>query len=463
MCLTWRHNIHSFVIQEVNDMRKVLLFSLCLFLLTGMMAFSAGKGEEAGTETEKKELDVLYFVGGMGEMANYAVEKLKANNPGADISLEYNHKAHDVLRNRMMAGNPPDVFNINKGLYSHYGAIAEGLLGSVEFILDAPALDYDGTLGDRIIQTNLDGIGYVDGTHYVIPEVSYLGGFWYDEKLMSDLGIDVSDDWTWDEFMDACAVIKENGITPFAYLGSFAHEYPLNYYLNPMIAALDYDTYVDIQNLVPGAWDSPAVREALSRIEEMRDKDYIWPASVGASTEVQMEFAKRKIGFYPCGSWLKAEMADSWPEDFNLQFFPVPGKNKASGTNYVYSTDLVSAIPSDPKNKELTIEYYQYLLSDKDVITNTIRDNQFVMPLVGFAEDFGNLLPNAVTDAVRATNDRPTFMNMLGLWYSELPDEIGNAINALVAGDQGIDQFIQRVEDKAKRVRNDDSIPKYEY
>ena len=105
----------------------------------------------------------------------------------------------------------------------------------------------------------------------------------------------------------------------------------------------------------------------------------------------------------------------------------------------------------------------QYLLSDKDVITNTIRDNQFVMPLVGFAEDFGKLLPDAVTDAVRATNDHPTFMNMLGLWYSEMPDEIGNAINALVAGDQGVDQFIQRVEDKAKRVRNDDSIPKYKY
>lgn len=440
--------------------KRIVFLSSCLLLLSTTGVFAGGEAEGA---VEEQELEILYFVGGMGEMANHAVEALRANNPDADITLEYNHRAHEVLRNKMMAGQPPDVFNINKGLYSHYGAIAEGLLGSVEFILDAPALDYDGTLRDRIIQTNLEGIGYVDGTHYLIPDVSYLGGLWYDEKMMSDLGIDVSTDWTWDDFMNAAAVLKENGITPLAYHGQFSHEYPLNYFLMPMIAALDFDTYIDIQNLVPGAWDSPAVREALERIATMRDKDYIWPASVGAGAEVQMEFVRRNFGFYPCGSWLKAEMGDSWPDDFVLRFLPVPGKRSASGTNYVYTTDLVGAVPSDPRNTELTIEYYQYLLSDKDVISKTIEENQFVMPLVGFAEDFGHLLPAAVTDAVEATNDHPTFTNMLGLWYSELPDEIGDAINALVAGEETVDQFIQRVEDRAERVRQDDSIPKYEY
>ena len=434
-------------------MRKIALLGLCMLLVTTAV-FSAGGREEA-----PQKFEVLYFVGGMGQMADYAVEKLRQNNPNVTVELEYNHRAHDVLRNKMMTGDTPDVFMINKGLYSHYGAIAEGLLGSVEYILDAPTYDGTGTLRDRIVSTNLEGIGLVDGTHYLIPEVSYLGGLWYDEKMFNDLGITVPE--TWEQFIEACEILKNNGITPLGYLGDFAHEYPLSYFFLPMLVGLDPQGYADIQNLVPGAWQTDAVSEVLSRIEYMRDNGYIWPPSVAAGIEVQMELVRGNIGFYPCGSWLHAEMQDSWPEDFVLRFIPVPTKTASGGTNYVFTTDLVGSVPAEPRNREMTIEYYQYLLSDPDTIAKTITANQFVMPLVGFAEDFGHLLPAPVTSAVQAVDDNPTFTSMWGLWYSELPNEAGNAINALVAGNITADQFIQRMERASERIRNDDDIPKY--
>lgn len=441
-------------------MKKLMCILTVLVLLVAMPVFSAGSGEKAA---EAETFKVLYFVGGMGELANGPVAKMKANNPNATIELEYNHKAQDVLRNSMMAGNPPDVFGINKGLYSHYGAIQDGLLGSMEFILDAPALDGKGTIRDRMVTSSLDALGYVDGVHYVLPDVSNLGGLWFDQKMMTKLGIDVDINWTWDEFMTAMGVVKKAGISPFAYYGQFAFEYPLNYFLMPMITSIDYDAFIDIQNLKEGAWKSPAVKTALNRLKDMVDKGYIWPPSVGAAGEVQMEFVKGNIGFYPCGSWLHAEMGDSWSDDFDLRFLPVPGKAKASGKNYVYTTDLISAIPSEVKNKELTIEYYQHYFTNDEVIEENIRKNQFIMPIVGFSEKFGHLLPSPVTDAVASLESADTMTSMLSVWYPEINKSIGNAINALVSGEIGIDEFGTRVEATTKRVREDSSINKYRY
>jgi N-acetylglucosamine transport system substrate-binding protein len=397
----------------------------------------------------------------MGEMANAAVDMLKKNHPDVDISLEYSHKAHDILRNKIMAGEPPDIAHINQGLFDYYGAIAEGLLAPVDFIYDAPTLDGKGKMRDIFFQSDIDSSGYVDGKHHLIPEVSYLGGMWYSQKLVDDLGVKVP--VTWNDFMSAAAKFENNGIDAFAYMGDFAHEYPINYFLFPMINSIDHQAYVDIQNLEPDAWKSAAVEEALDRIASMRDRGYIWPPSLTAKIEVQQEFLKYKIGMYPCGSWLYAEMGDSWPEDFGLTFFPVPGKKSASGNNYVLSILLRGSVPKPVRNEALVIEYYQYLLNDKETITKNIEANKFIMPIKGFADNFGYLLPDAVTSAVAALNTNPSMVNMWGRWYKPPAKEVGNAMNALVSGDQEPEDFMRRMTEATKAVIEDDTIPKYTF
>ncbi|MBN2552003.1 MAG: extracellular solute-binding protein [Spirochaetales bacterium] len=437
-------------------MRKLLLLGLVL-LLTCPFAFSGGAQEGAAPG----KFEVLYFVGGMGEMANAAVDMLKQNHPDVDISLEYSHKAQDILRNKIMAGEPPDVAHVNQGLFDYYGAITEGLLAPIDFIYDAPTLDGKGKMRDVFYKPDMDSSGYVDGKHYLIPEVSYLGGMWYSQKLVDDLGVTVPE--TWNEFMAAAAKFEQNGIEAFAYMGDFAHEYPLNYFLFPMINSLSHQAYVDIQNLEPDAWKSGAVKEAMERFASMRDKGYIWPPSLTAKIEVQQEFLKYNIGMYPCGSWLYAEMGDSWPADFGLTFFPTPGKKTASGDNYVWSILLRGSVPKPVRNQALVIEYYQYLLNDKETIRKNIEANKFIMPIKGFADDFGHLLPDAVTSAVAALNTNPSMVSMWSAWYKTLPKEAGNAINALVSGDQEPSDFMKRMTEATKAVIDDDTIPKYTF
>jgi N-acetylglucosamine transport system substrate-binding protein len=428
-------------------MKKLLVVALVL-LFTIPMLFAADK-----------KFEILYFVGGMGEMANFAVEKLRANHPDIDITVEYNHKAHDILRNKIMSGNAPDIAHVNQGLFDYYGAIAEDLLEPIDFIYDANTLDGSKKMRDIFFPSDMDSSGFVGGKHYLVPEVAYLGGFWYSEKLVNKLGIKVPE--TWDQFMAACAKFKQNKIAPFGYLGNFAHEYPLNYFFMPMLDEISHQAYVDVQNLKPDAWKSPAVRELLDRIVAMRDKGYFWPPSTTAGIEGQQEFTKSNIGMMPCGSWLYAEMLDSWPKDFGLKFAPVPGKKAASGTNTVLSILLRGSVPKPLKNKDLVIEYYRYLLNDRDSITKNIKANQFIMPIKGFSENFGQLLPPAVASAVSAVSKNATVANMWSSWYATLPVEAGNAINALVSGNQTVDDFIKRMTDATKKVIDDKGIPKY--
>jgi len=410
---------------------------------------------------DKKKFDILYFVGGMGESANFAVEMLKAKHPDVEFTLDYNHKAQDVLRNKMMAGDPPDIAHVNQGLFDYYGAIAEGLLEPIDFLYDSPTLDGKQKMRDIFFKSDIDSSGFVGGKHYLVPEVAYLGGMWYSDKLVKKLGIKVPA--TWDEFMAACKKFKQAGIAPFGYNGQFAHEYPMNYFFFPMLDEMNHQAYVDIQNLKPDAWKAPAVREALQRIVYMRDQGYIWPPSTTASVEVQQEFTKSTIGFIPVGSWLYAEMLDSWPADFDLKFFPVPGKKTASGTNLIPSILLRGSVPKPLRNKDLVVEYYQYLMNDKGSVSKNIKANQFIMPIKGFADNFGSLLPPAVNSAVSAVAKNGLDSNMWSLWYSTLPVEAGNAFNALVSGNQTVDDFINRMTDATKKVLDDSSIAKYSF
>jgi len=71
------------------------------------------------------------------------------------------------------------------------------------------------------------------------------------------------------------------------------------------------------QNLIPGAWKSPAMLEAATKIAELRDKGYFEEGALGMShTESQTEFVTDKAAMIPCGTWLHSEMSKSMPPDF---------------------------------------------------------------------------------------------------------------------------------------------------
>jgi raffinose/stachyose/melibiose transport system substrate-binding protein len=239
-----------------------------MVLVSTSLVFSGGEQEIDKGNMEGRTLDILYFVGGMGQMPDPVIEKLQEKYPGLEVKIEYNQRAEDIIRNRMMANDAPDIFCINANRYSYYGAISEGLLGSVEYILNTET-ENNSTIRDLFLPGVLQELGYVEGTNYLLPQALYYGGFWYDDTLLKKYNVEPPE--TWDDFLIACEKFKDEGIYGLGYLGQAAQEYLVNYFYMPMLRTIDPEVYTRVMNLDPNSWETQAARELFERIVYIRD------------------------------------------------------------------------------------------------------------------------------------------------------------------------------------------------
>jgi N-acetylglucosamine transport system substrate-binding protein len=419
--------------------------------------------EKTAAQTEKKkegELNILCFVGGMGQMFDPIAEEFKKINPEVKVNIEYNQQAHEIIRTRLLAGNAPDINVINANLFDHYGAIAEGLIKPLNFMLEAKTLDGSRLIKD-LINPDFLQFGLVDGKNYLITETMYLRGMWYDKKLFRDNGWDTPT--TWDEFVQVGEKAKKVGIAPLVYQGKYADEYFLMYWFIQNVLSIDENAYKKIQNLEPGAWSTDAIKETLERLKFMIDNDFIMDGSVAFDeTQAQMPFINHEAATVTCGTWLETEMEGSWPDEFELTFLPTPGRKDTSGTNYVAVGETVAFVPSTTKNEDLITKFYQVAYTN-EMIKTLAKQNSVIRPIYNASEILGEFLSKSVVscfDAVDEGRAKP-FVYMWYRWYREIPTEAGNALNAMVLGNIDAKQFMTRMEDIQQKVIDDPNIVKY--
>jgi len=407
-----------------------------------------------------RTLDVLCMVGGQLQIADPIVAKLKEVYPGLTTTVVYDHNAHEIMRNRVMAGDPPDIFDLNQGFYDYYGAIAEGLCKPLDFLYPLKTVDGTKTLKDVIDFSALDK-GVVNGKYYLMADTIYTSGLWYDAKLLKDNNINPPT--TWDEFVAACTKLKAKGIGGLSWSSKWAGEYAMNYWFYPMVATLDYQAFIDIENLKTGAWNEPAVQEVMTRLKYLVDNGLFDTKSAGMdASEIQMEFIKHSFAFYSCGSWLEAEMAGNWPTGFELTYLPFSGVAKSTDTNCTLLASVVSAVSSTTKNEDICGEYYRYMLSDKAVTSAIVSSALNGLAIKDFATLYGNLLPKSVqgTWAAIAAGNK-SILEMASAWYPEHLTTSQDAITAFIAGSIDAAGFAKRMEDFGATVKADSTITKY--
>lgn len=81
--------------------------------------------------------------------------------------------------------------------------------------LTTPAYDQDKTWGETFIPNLMESMK-INGVSYFIPESMYTHGFFYDAAMFRELGLEVPN--TWDDLMDVCETLKENGIAPLHWM-----------------------------------------------------------------------------------------------------------------------------------------------------------------------------------------------------------------------------------------------------
>lgn len=207
---------------------------LVAMLLAGAMVVSAAacggggsdsKSGDSGKKEEKVALSVTTtFAGEDGNAQNYK-DGVKAFEEETGIKInDASQTADEAFKARVstdfQSGSEPDV------LFYYTGAdantfIEEGKVVSLEEIRKEYP-DYASNLDDEKLTSTAS---LVDGKNYVVPTNGYWEAMFVNKKVLADCGIEVPGaDYTWEQFMNDCKVIKDKGYAPVAAaLGNIPH------------------------------------------------------------------------------------------------------------------------------------------------------------------------------------------------------------------------------------------------
>ncbi len=437
-------------------MRKLLSLLLCLVLL-GSVASALAQADYTG-----RKLDVLFMVGGQGKMADPILAKLEEKLPGLETMVTYDHMAADILRNRTLAGDMPDIFDVNQYFYNHMAAIDEGIVKPLDFLYDTPCVDDPSKTIKDILNFQTMSIGHVGDSYYLMPDTLYTSGLWYDAKMFRDLGYEVPK--TWDEFVALGEKAKADGKYLLLYTTKYGGEYFQQYWFDPLLLSLDLEAYGDLQNLKENAWSHPAVRKALELTVDLIDRGYVDQVSGTLDIpETQMEFCNGKVLFYACGSWLEAEMAGNWPEGFELTYLPFPPQ-KEGEPSYNVVAPVVSAVAVTTKNEDLIKEYYRYMLSDPETIEQIIGFTMNGLPIKGFSEKYGHLLPASVNSCWQQIDSGRVLSvgDSMPLFYNDCVDLLNDLSGTLTARTMSVDEYIDTMNQYfADKIADEDVVKRH--
>ncbi len=420
----------------------------------------ANGATEAPTGTAKLtgDLEVAAFKGGFGIDFYQAVGKdLEAKNPGLKIKVWGDPQVADALRPRLVAGTPPDLMYPGWKL-DVWGLAEEGQLALLDTALDSPDSDGKGKWRDAFDPAILK-LGQNGGKQYMLPYFFNVWGWWYNPDLFAKNGWAVPK--TFDELLALCEKIKAKGMAPVTFQGKYPY-YMLQGMLLPWAQDIGgIQTVKDLQNLVPGAWKSPAVLKAAQMIKQLKDKGDFESGAVALShTESQTDFLLNKAAMIPCGTWLYSEMKSVMPAGAKMQFMQPPAVAGGTGDPTSVIIDIEPwMVPSASKHQDGAVAFYKYMTS-LPIAKKFVEEKGSLTAIKG--SDEGVKLPDTLVEPAKTVKSAKTIWSYMALqWYKAMETEIENALTSMLNGQITPEQFCDRAEAAATKVREDSSITKH--
>ena len=150
----------------------------------------------------------------------------------------------------------------------------------------------------------------------------YTHGFFYDAAMFRELGLEVPN--TWDDLMDVCETLKENGIAPVTLDGT-TDLYNEWWFIR---FAERLTTMEKIHAAAKGDAafaDEPAFLKAAQYVATFSENGYFQDGAAGSVfPAAQALFTQGKAGLLFCGAWIPTEMASQTPPEMEMKMFALP-------------------------------------------------------------------------------------------------------------------------------------------
>ncbi|MEC0369182.1 carbohydrate ABC transporter substrate-binding protein [Paenibacillus chibensis] len=413
---------------------------------------AAGTSEGGSKKVENGELNIAVFQGGYGrEYWDQVSEEFMKDHPGTKINITASPKIAELVRPKIVAGNPPDLMYIAGGdnLPILDGLIKDNALTDLSDIFNTD--DGSGALKDKMLPGVLESRSmapYGDGKIYLAPFNFGVLGLWYNKTLFDGKSIQMPK--TWDELFAMNATAKDNGRALFTYQGLYPG------YLDEVIIPSIYDlggqkALDQFFDYDPEFWKSDVFKQVWGNILKFATEDNgLMKGTVALNhTQAQTAFMQGKAMFIPNGTWFEDEMKDAPREDgFQFGFLGIPSFQSGSSVKAMSQIEQI-VIPAKAKNPELAAEFLKYIYTDKSIKLNAEK-SKAVMAVKDAADLAKPYISETTYNVYKAVDNGMELVNgtfktvAKGSRYSP-KDEVYKTISSLMNKQMTLEQYSDKM------------------
>lgn len=338
-----------------------------------------------------------------------ATKDFMAENP--DIQVEIKWAGRQVLtqlQSALAAGTQVDVTDQNDSYLSN-ALVKPGLALAMDKYLDEKAYDSDKPWKDTFVPGALDLGKGADGHVYMIPREVYIAAFFYNVKLLKELGFDPSPtDTTWKDFLNILATVKEKkpGVSPLGvdtsigFLNNWYYTYLAERLVGPQAL---FDAASDKTG---EKWGQPEFLQAAQMLRnDILDKNYFqdkYEGSVWPSSQVLWVNGKTSMMFM--GAWLPSEMSQQMPPGFELSMFAFPSLEGGKGNGVVEYWGNLFTVLKSTKHPDETVRWVKYIMTAK--VGAEISKTGTPSPIVGVPPPNGLTNQNTIVGKFKIGHQR---------------------------------------------------------
>lgn len=426
-----------------NKMKKAIALSLCGVMLASALAGCSGgaAGTSGGTDTTQETAagtenankgsgDSIEFMTGTAiDTALYKeyekmVEAFAEANPDAPaIELVPSSTDHEgEVKTRLAGGNIPDMWMTHGwslGRYSEY---------LVDLKDQAWAADVDPLLQDIMFSE--------EGSIYALPINVDVSGILYNGDVLAEAGYAPEDIKTWDDFIDCCTKIKENGKVPIYNSGK--DRWPTGLYVDWM--APSFMTEEDNQSFADGTFVADKYRQILEMVDTFAKNDFFNPDySSATSDDISRALAQGETGFAFINNFALVTAYEYAP-DANMGFMPIPNV-EGGEPYYVCGEKDAIGVAKDGANVDTCLKFLDFLAQPENIAALASSSGQMSGLTTGKA-DLGALAPSF--EQTKNYPGVPYFDRVYmpsGSW-----DAIVATAEMVVTGQKSVDDALAQIE-----------------
>ncbi|WP_341358557.1 extracellular solute-binding protein [Georgenia sp. M64] len=408
-------------------------------------------GEAAEVVTDISDLEDQTLVvwdqevrGGQNEQMERLNEAFMEQYP--NITIERNSQAFEDLETTLplalTGDDAPDVVQANNSRGQMGRFVGAGQL--VPLDPWAEAYGWTERYPESVLQYSSyseDGATFGDGNLYGMPQVGEIVGVYYSKPKLEELGLEVPE--TWADFEAQLATIKDAGETPLL-LGNI-EQWPALHVFGPVQGA--YVDTAEIRTLGFGnegaSWTADSNLQAAATIQEWAEAGYFNEGFNGADYDAVWQSLTEGGGVYLIGgSWLAADLEAAMGED--VGFFPPPPVEGAGTSVTTGGTGLPFTITSAAETPDVAAAYIDFITSADAMAILAETGN---MPVVETAEHLpeGGVQSEIFT-AFDEVSQNDGLVPYLDYATPTMAETIGQALQALMAGEMTPEEFTEAVE-----------------